>query len=260
MAERTTILKLFSVAMCCMSRVVTDIDILRELSRKIGHRASELWDERINAYYTRNNNPGADIEAVIEGVERGFGMKPDDHFDLLQGMISNLRGLAILDSDDDPSLEDFEDGNLRVVYWRRYEIENYFVTPETIQKCIDDKWPLAREIATEILDNLILEQVFSGNDREFAAWKSLDPNKSRERWDELTAKQKLSDDFAEEFFRRLHKRKKYRMLLRKGTLYQLIQYVDADSIDPEVSEKLDLLADIFEHAKSRDENHGAELS
>ena len=227
----------------------TDIDILRELSGKIGHRSSELWDERINMYYTQNNYPESDmgLDADLERVEEGFGMNLKQHYSILRGMIPDLRGLAILDGNS-RHRDDFEDGNLRGVHWQRYEIENYIVSPMTLLSYVHENGDsaLMMEPASEILDEMTLRQVFRGNDQNFSTWKALEPKASLLLWSAQAAPVKMSE-FAEEFFRRLADKTGTPMLLRKSDLHKLIPYVD--SVDPEVSEKLDLLADLFENAE-----------
>lgn len=225
----------------------TDIHILRELSKKIGHKAADLWYDRINAHYTQNNHPGPEKDRDDnEPIEERYGKDPEQDFPRWRRMIPNLRGLAILDSDGH-NRKTSNQGGLRIVRWRRYEIENYFVSPEPLLKYVDAKWPLARSRADEILNALILEQIFGGNEQKYAA-EGPELRNSRQEWDDQTANTKLST-FAEEFFRRLHKEIKSPMLLRKGDLYRLIQYVDPASIDSEVGEKLDMVADLFENAE-----------
>ena len=56
--------------------------------------------------------------------------------------------------------------------------------------------------------------------------------------------------FAEEFFRRLKDRTGVEMLLTKGEFHRLVEGVTADSIPKEVSDKLDLIADLFQNAKT----------
>lgn len=58
---------------------------------------------------------------------------------------------------------------------------------------------------------------------------------------------KLSD-FAEEFYRRLAKRLGFQMLLRKGELHRLMEFVDPLTIPEEVGQKLDALAELFAKA------------
>ncbi len=44
------------------------------------------------------------------------------------------------------------------------------------------------------------------------------------------------------------------MLLRKGELHQLVNYMEPQTIHSEVSEKLDLLQTLFESARTRSDS------
>ncbi|MGC9159209.1 MAG: hypothetical protein ACP5FH_09475, partial [Terracidiphilus sp.] len=52
--------------------------------------------------------------------------------------------------------------------------------------------------------------------------------------------------FAEEFFRRLGAKLQRPMLLRKGELHRLVQFVDAKSISNEVAQKLAALLSLLD--------------
>lgn len=78
-------------------------------------------------------------------------------------------------------------------------------------------------------------------------WKAASADAARLLWEARTERVKLGD-LAEEFFRRLAERLGHAMLLRKGELHRLVRFVDPASIPPEVSEKLDLLGALFDHA------------
>ena len=96
----------------------------------------------------------------------------------------------------------------------------------------------------EVLDALTLERVFGGSERDFGTWRGLEPAAARLLWDARTERVKLSE-FAEEFFRCLADRLGHAMLLRKGELHRLVEFVDSATIPEEVTEKLDLLAELF---------------
>ena len=236
----------------------TDLDVLRALARRLRHRAAECWDEQVNAFYVQDNFPRADLDAEIERVEGGFGATPREHFFAMRGMVPGLVGLAILDSDGRPRQE-LDEGGLRITWWDRYEAENYFVTPWTLQEFVRRAWaddlPLSGRFereSEEVLDALIRERVFPGREQDFATWQGLDADAARLVWESSTATVKLSD-FAEEFFRRLADRLGRPMLLRKGELHRLVELVDPASIPAEVAAKLDLLADTFEAARRGEE-------
>ena len=230
----------------------TDLDILRALAQRQNHRAAQVWDETINSFYVQNTYSSLSPEGELEQVEGGFGIAPKQHFFALRNMIEDLEGLAILDNDG-KGRQNSHEGGLQISYWNRYEIENYFVTPEVLKRFTKREYsdfPLFGEFVDEteeVLDALILEKVFAGNTGEFATWQGLPPDAAHLLWEALTRELKLSD-FAEEFFRRLADRLGHAMLLRKGDLHQLIDLTEPESIPKEVEEKLDLLADLFARA------------
>ena len=234
----------------------TDIDMLRALAVLTGHPAAAVWDERINSFYVQNNYPAQDIDAELERVEGGFGLTPKQHFFALRALLPGLQGLAVLDNDGQ-NRQTFSEGGLRLVYWRRYEAENYFVTPELLRRYA------LRELADadlfggfqleidETLSQLILERVFAGVVQDFEEFNKAPSGAARLVWEARTERIKLSD-FAEEFFRRLAARNGGLMLLTKGQLHNLVPHAQAASIPLEVKDKLDLLENVFREAGVRD--------
>ena len=109
-----------------------------------------------------------------------------------------------------------------------------------------------RKETAEVLDELIQERVFPGRAADFATWQGLDADGARLVWEAATTQVKLSD-FAEELFRRLAERLNHAMLLRKGELHRLIDFVEPAAIPEEVSRKLDLLAALFDSARPGEE-------
>ncbi len=233
----------------------TDLRILLALARRLAHPAAEFLETRVNPYYIRNIHPERTFESEIQRVEGGFGREPREHFHDGKNLEPALRGLGILDSDG-VEREDRDEGDLRTTFWRRYEIENTFVTPELLTRFARNRLGDAvlfggfhQEIG-ESLDKAILEHVFRGETRDFETWKSLDRKAARLIWNAQTQRIKLSE-FAEDFFRKLAARTRSPMLLRKGDLDRLIELVDPAEIPEEVREKLDRIADL--DARSRPE-------
>lgn len=240
----------------------TDIDMLRALGARLGHQIAEIWDDRVNSYYVQDNYPSASLSSEMERVEGGFGGTPKDHFFALRQLLPDLRGLAILDNDG-KGRTDFEEGGLVVKYWRRYEAENYFITPDLLEGYVVGQYgdmtlfDSFRRDARDVLDVLIRERVFAGIAADFKVYRGLPPDAARVLWEAKTERIKLSD-FAEEFFRRLAAKLGQRMLLRKGELHQLVAYADPQAIPNEVREKLDLLIDVFRPAAKHVELEGEE--
>lgn len=228
----------------------TDVDMLRVLAERLGHPAALRWDERINSFYVQNNYPDQSLDAELERVEGGFGVTPQQHFNGLRNLLPDLQGLAILDNDG-RNRQSKLDGPLKIAYWRRYEAENYFITPDLLRRYAASQYPVddlfaqqTRTAIDEVIDALVLEQVFEGAQADFEAWLQASPELSRVLWEAKTERRKLST-FAEEFFRRLAERMGGGLLLRKGELHRLVALVAPETIAPEVKEKLDLLVDIF---------------
>jgi ABC-type cobalamin/Fe3+-siderophores transport system ATPase subunit len=231
----------------------TDVDMLRALAERTGHPVAKIWDERINAYYVRDNFPTASLESELERVEGGFGVTPKVHFFSLRGLLPQLRGAAILDNDGKDRVGS-DEGGLNITYWRRYEAENYFVTPELVAAYASEAYQDMelfngqRQTIREVLDQLILEQVFDGSANDFRVYRQAQPEAARLIWETKTERKKLSV-FAEEFFRRLAERISLPMLCRKGELHRLVAKVDPALIPAEVREKLDVLEGLLRSAR-----------
>lgn len=230
----------------------TDIDMLRALAERLDHPIAQVWDERINSFYVQNNYPIQDTEAELERVEGGFGITPRDHFNGLRKLLPALKGLAILDNDGkDRSGATL--GALTISYWRRYEAENYFVTPSLLREYAQrqygdmDLFGGHRAEIDEVLDGLVLEQIFDGITSDLDTWNGLPQDAAQLVWVSKTERRKLST-FAQEFFRRLAQRLGGPMLLTKGELHRLVTYAPVASIAQEVTEKLNLLQTLFARA------------
>lgn len=232
----------------------TDVDMLRALAERLGHRAAALWDERINTFYVQNNYPLQDAEAELERVEGGFGITPQKHFTGLRGLLPNLRGLAILDNDG-LNRQDRDEGSLRIRYWRRYEAENYFITPDVLRQYALAQHPSddlfaqqGQQSIDEALAQILTEQVFE-EPGDYRAWLDSPPDAARLVWEARTQRLKLSE-LAEAFFRLLAQKQGSPMLLKKGELHRLVPYANLSGpAETEVRAKLDLLAELFEPAR-----------
>lgn len=234
----------------------TDLDMLRALAERLEHPVLGIWDERVNSFYVQNNYPDESLESELERVEGGFGVTPKQHFFALCDIIPKLRGLAILDNDG-RNPQNLQQGELRIIYWRRDEAENYFVTPDVLRKFALEHhrdMDLFDGFSQEIdvtLDAVIRERVFGGIAADFDAYKGATADVARVLWEAKTERLKMSD-VAEDFFRRLGNALSHPMLLRKGELHRLVSVVDPQRIPQEVIEKLDLLNDLFSHKVSEE--------
>lgn len=234
----------------------TDLDILRALAERLGHPVAALWDERINSFYVQNNYPIQSLESELERVEGGFGITPKGHFFALRNLVPGLLGIAILDNDGQ-NRQPFQEGGLNLVYWKRYEAENYFITPDVLKRFALEHYQAGdllggfRVEIESVIGQLILERIFDNVEADFQTYRTSAPEVARIVWEAKTERLKLSD-FAEEFFRRLASKLSHPMILRKGELHRLVAHADLNSIPLEVKEKLDLLQGYFQAARNRD--------
>ncbi len=224
----------------------TDVDMLRAFADKLEHPVMAALDDgaRLNVYYLQDNFPGPDRSAdeELERVEGGYGMSAAEHYHALRGMIPDLRGLVIRDNDGKQHRESNQ-AALEIRVWKRYEPENYFITPELLLAWADKHMPgedLFTQTRQRLLDGLILEQVFDGSTEDFANYQKLDVSTRRTLWRAQTQFKKLSL-FAEEFYRRLANETGSRMLARKGDLHELVALCDPAELNGEVREKLDAM-------------------
>ena len=238
----------------------TDVDILRAFAETIGHPSKDVWDERINSFYVQNNYPASSVDSELERVEGGFGVTPATHFNGLRKLLPDLRGLAILDNDGRGRVES-DDGSLKVLYWNRYEVENYFITPDLLSRHALEQFSGLelfdnfRPQIDKVIDALVLERVFGGNETDFQTWKESPPEASRIIWEAKSERIKMSN-FAEDFFRRLATETGGQMLLRKGELHRMVSLVEPASVSPDVIRMLDHLHQLFLAARTDEESGG----
>ncbi|MCX6358600.1 MAG: AAA family ATPase [Armatimonadetes bacterium] len=222
----------------------TDVEMLAALAARIGHRAARLLEGAVNVCYVQCSTPDVTADSEQDRVEGGPEKRPRDHFMALRRLIPELRGLAVLDGDN-TERRDADGGGLRTCHWPRYEAENYFVSPEVLLMFVEREAPDTLVTARSLLADLISDRVFGGNAEDFGSYASAPPAAARLIWEGKTNHLKLSA-FAEEFFRRLGEATRAPMLLRKGNLHRLVEFVEPRRVPPEVRERLDLIASLIE--------------
>lgn len=240
----------------------TDVDMLRGLAQRLAHPVAGIWDERINSFYVQNNYPLQDVGAELERVEGGFGLTPRDHFNGLRNLLPTLQGLAILDNDGQ-NRQNRDEGALQIRYWRRYEAENYFITPELLRRYAYAQYPAddlftqqTRAMVDEALAEILRDEIFETSVADYETWAASLPDAARLIWESRTERMKLST-VAESFFRRLAQKLGGVMLLTKGELHRLIPHAElTPAAAVEVREKLDLLLRMFEQARRHGETTG----
>jgi energy-coupling factor transporter ATP-binding protein EcfA2 len=222
----------------------TDLAMLRALADHLEHPVRNLIADgsHLNVYYLQDNRPnlGQSPEELLDAVEGAFGQKARDHFFALRRILPDLRGLEIIDNDN-RGLQASDEGGLTRSPWKRYELENYFVTPQVL---LDWAQPVVADLFSDqrlaTLDQLILAMIFDGNESDYANYQAANPATQATLWRAQTQTKKLSL-FAEAYFRHLANETGGPIMLRKRDLYRLIERCDLNSIDLEVVDKLDTI-------------------
>jgi predicted ATPase len=219
----------------------TDLEILKKLAQRLKHDAFQILSGTLNYYYTQNIDSEDSLESRLDRVGGAY-IDFKQHFYTLKRFVPDFKGLAIFDSDGREINDDIK-AELAVTYWKNYEVENYFITPEVIIEFIKDRYAdvgkLFKDhyaIMQKIIDRRLLSDVFAGDETQLKEFHQSSRNLRRT----LLKNFKLSR-FTEEVFKEFAAKLEEPVLLNKGEFYQLIEYVPEEDIPKEVSEKLDLL-------------------
>ena len=222
----------------------TDIQILRELAARLGHTAAEkVLNDKLNPYYTQNPEPDDNIENQLDRAGGAF-RNYLAHFSALKSFVPGLMAFALFDNDNYNRSDKIE-GSIATVYWKEYEIENYFINPDVLKKFVEDRYKRAErelfmhedvEVFLQSLDEILLSKAFENKTEVLEQYHKG----SRDVKRFMLRSIKMSD-FAEETFRRYAEKMGQPMLLTKGEFYRLVPFCPMEDIPKEVSEKLDLL-------------------
>lgn len=198
----------------------TDLQMLLAFANKLRHPVEELL-RLANVQYTSDNVPGTAIK----------------NFMSLKVIEPNLRGLALFDH-----LDNLQDNpKLKVICWRRRELENYFASPELLirhARTLHEEYPTRspkslEETMRETVSDYTLPVYLKNRDD---AW-----------WSEA----KLSDDWLDKIFPAFYDRLGINVGKNfKQAYYQLITLMEPKEIPDEIREKLDALYEVLGASKN----------
>lgn len=225
----------------------TDFDTLKALAAKLEHRAFDVLSGRINYYYTRNIVPENTLDNRLDRLGGAFQEDIKRHFNAMKRLVPEFSGLAILDRDQRDPPDESTNG-LEVMYWRHYEIENYYITPDLILNYVAGVFDQEGGLFTEpnvsvlrgVIDERLLESVFGGDRKQLDEYKKASASLQKT----LLRNLKMSV-FAEGVFEEFARRQNQPVLLRKGEYYLMLPHADPSDIPEEVKQKLDSLAEHF---------------
>jgi len=186
----------------------TDLRALLSFAKKLNHPVYDLL-EKANIHYTANNVPKT----------------ARDNFYGLRNVIDDLKGIAIFDR---LGRIITPDPYLRILQWNKREIENYFSFPEVLEK-----WAQSHG-SSDLFRNYLTAMRESIQDN--TAPVNL-KNRDNPWWSDC----KMSDDYLPQVFDAFYQKLGLPNVFNKGRYHELIDYMEKDEIDLEISEKLDEL-------------------
>lgn len=224
----------------------TDKEMLKTFAQKFDHSARIIFEEKLNYYYIKNEISTNNLENELQ-INSGYYKPLKSHFQAIKRILENLQGIGIFDNDNKNRQDEIQD-DLAIVYWKMYELENYFISPKTILLFAQKEWqergydalflqPKLEKLEV-IIENEMLLPVLNNSKEALKDFKELPKSLQNVQFQNLSTTKKLSE-IAENVFRKLSEEEQQPVLLSKGNFYQLIEFVD--DLPQEINEKLNLI-------------------
>lgn len=201
----------------------TDLAILRKLADRLKHPSRAYLQDSVPAIYIGTNKP----------------QEARDHFQGLREAKPDLVGLALFDRLD---RELHTGSQLTERMWKKREIENYLVTPNSLKAFVvqglkaDDLIDQAeRERRLEILEACQTELV-----------NALKLTSEHDPWGPDI---KVTDDFLDRLFKRYYEQLGTPQQIFKRDYHGLAEAIPLEEISPEVSDILDTVSEVASRAR-----------
>ena len=143
----------------------------------------------------------------------------------------NLRGIAIYDRLEPPPQAD---PNLPQLTWRQRELENYLGRREVLLDFAQSEGTRHGGVLFAPIWRSHMEECIDAIERALETLGGPSP------WGPDI---KASDDFLDRLFKRFYEQANSPALIRKSDYHRLAEFLKAEDIDPEISEKLDAIVD-----------------
>lgn len=226
----------------------TDIEMLRAFAIKLNHPVLEILDSKIYVYYIADNEPSNTFESELNKAA-GYFTTAKKHFQAIKSCIPTLKGVGFFDNDNNNRTDEITP-YLALLYWRRYEFENYFALPYIIENYVINyfKEQGKTDIEVEALKNriedsinqAIVSELLNNNRQAFEDYRKIPKELQKELFKTFLSNKKASQ-FLEICFRNIATTFKSPILLNKGRFHELIRFINPKDIDIEIREKLDYL-------------------
>jgi len=192
----------------------TDLQMLLQFAAKLEHPIESKL-RFANVHYTSDNVPGNAI----------------NNYSTLKDIFNELKGIALFDNI--PNLQ--SNPKLKVICWKKREIENYFAKPDLLIS-----WAKLQ---------VVKHPGFSAANMETAMKKAINDltapiylNDYKNSWWDT---EKLTDNWLDKIFPQFYQNIGLAQSFYKRDYYQLIMLMQPAQIDNEIKEKLDLLMTVL---------------
>jgi hypothetical protein len=229
----------------------TDIEILRHLAAKIHYTEAEnILNNSLNIYYTQNIESEDNIFNQLDRAGGAF-KHYRNHFNALRNFVPELKAVALFDNDNSNPQDEIDD-SIVVIFWKEYEIENYFINPDVLYNFVENRYEKTAgelfvhediHIFQESIDEVLLSNVFENDADLLKQFQQANKNGKR-----FMLKNIKMSSFAEQVFSAYAKKMEQPLLLSKREFYRLIQFCPEEDIPVEVSEKLKILVKYLQYA------------
>ena len=228
----------------------TDVEMLRAFAKKIDHPVKDILEGPIFTFYTQDVNPRETPSDRIEKMTIE-GLDYRQYASTLKHLVPELRTIAVLDSDGKKVKDEVLNADFKIVRWKRYEQENYFITPDRLAAFIKelvreqegDLFAMTPQCDLDIaaaIDKALAEYVFEGDVTKVGEYHSAT----------ATIKEKLfapvkASGFAEVVFEEFARLRGASVLLNKGGYYKMIAALTPEQVPQEVRDKLDAVYEMM---------------
>lgn len=227
----------------------TDISMLKEFAKLLGREKDvDILDGELNSYYIQNPYYDNNIENIVDRKEGFYNSKYIRHFTAIKKMIPDFVGLGIFDSDGNNNNDEKYPEGLSVIKWKKYELENYFISLNVLDQYFEDIVGGVDNIYYQFYlkakENTIIQWLFNGKIDDYKTYQASSPDAQQLLWVTSTRNKKMSefmgilmDEFVE--------LSGLSYPMRKGEYYKLISYMDPENVDAEITSALDAIETVL---------------
>lgn len=226
----------------------TDKQNLISLAEHIQHPLANILLDKVFVYYTQS----PDSENIEFEMNAGYYQTHKKHFSALKPLIEDLKGIAFFDNDNQNRQPEDMDNGLKIRFWKHYELENYFISPNSVEKFVQNFYISSGNNGLflesdmlkfkSIFEEFFLSPIFDNNKIVLNVYSNSNSNEKIELYKNSSKNKKVST-LLENVFEQLAITNNDSIILRKGDFYKIIPF--CDEIDKEVKLAMDELVEIL---------------